>query len=258
MSVWVKRKRWVVGVARAIETLMLPRTAIGLSRFVITVDSLVLAPCRSPRTMLAGRFLARPQIEKAWFEKVGTLCKRERVYPFRYTRPLYSSLPREREMRVKLCAKAETYGHEHPGVALKHRTFGVITPDAETEVGLYFRFAQVHIDACIVVIILPVLLAAQVVSQSDAHIEIAEVVFQKRIAHVRAIHHVGVIVFEPVDLEQGNRTLTSDIDEKPIGDVVAHAAYKFIRPKFVVERIPLEMDFRPDIFLLRESKSGNR
>ena len=147
-------------------------------------------------------------------------------------------------MRVKLCAKAETYGHEHPGVALKHRTFGVITPNAETEVGLYFRFAQVHIDACIVVIILPVLLAAQVVSQSDAHIEIAEVVFQKRIAHVRAIHHVGVIVFEPVDLEQGNRTLTSDIDEKPIGDVVAHAAYKFIRPKFVVERIPLEMDFR--------------
>ena len=130
-------------------------------------------------------------------------------------------------MRVKLCAKAEAYGHEHPGVALKHRTFGVITPNAETEVGLYFRFAQVHIDACIVVIILPVLLAAQVVSQSDAHIEIAEVVFQKRIAHVRAIHHVGVIVFEPVDLEQGNRTLTSDIDEKPIGDVVAHAAYKF-------------------------------
>ena len=161
-------------------------------------------------------------------------------------------------MRMKLCAKAEAYGHEHPGVALKHRTFGVITPDAETEVGLYFRFAQVHIDACIVVIVLPVLLAEQVVSQSDAHIEIAEVVFQKRIAHVRAIHHVGVIVFEPVDLEQGNRTLTSDIDEKPIGDVVAHAAYKFIRPKFVVERIPLEMDLRPDIFLLRESKSGNR
>jgi len=104
LSVWVKRKRWVVGVARAIETLMLPKTEIDLSRIVITVDYLVLAPCRSPRTMLAGRCLARPQIEKAWFEKVGTLCKRERVCSISVHPPtLFISSQGARDARETMC-----------------------------------------------------------------------------------------------------------------------------------------------------------